>query len=53
MFPLTQCGSVQIEGAVSFSDSPRLKDGDQENGRRDRTVGRRGGRPRWRSATAT
>jgi hypothetical protein len=34
-FPLTQCGSVQIEGAVSLSDSPRLKDDDREGGQRD------------------
>jgi hypothetical protein len=50
---VTQRGSVQIGSTISFSNSPGLKDDDQEDRRKNRAVGRRGERPRRRSMVAT
>jgi hypothetical protein len=52
-FLVTQCGSVQIKSTMSFSNSPGLKDDDQEVGRKDRAVGRWGECSRRRSTVVT
>jgi hypothetical protein len=45
--------NIPIEGAESFNNSPRLKNYGWEDERWVGAVGRRGGRPRWRSTTVT
>jgi hypothetical protein len=52
-FLVTQCGSVRIGSILSFNNSPGLKDNYQEDGRKDRAVGRRGEWLRRRSMVAT
>jgi hypothetical protein len=52
-FPVTRRGRVWTESTMGFSNSPGLKDDDQEDGWKDRAVGQRGECPQRRSTEAT
>jgi hypothetical protein len=52
-FLVTQHDSVWIGSTMSFSNSPGLKENSQEDGRKDRAVGRQGECPWRRSMVAT